>query len=78
MPLIDPESQPVKKEQLNVRIDPTVAATLRSYCEFLRDSSQHHVVEELLRYGFARDKEFQSWQEQHKPSRDESASKAGS
>ena len=53
MPLIDPESTPVKKEQLNVRVDPSVAEMLRNYCDFLKSSSQHHVVEQLLRYAFS-------------------------
>ncbi len=71
MPLIDAESIPLKKEQLNVRIDPTVAETLRAYCEFLNNSSQHHVVEQLLRYAFTRDREFQTWLEQRpKPEED--------
>ena len=64
MPLIEPETQPMKKEQLNVRIDPEVVATLRNYCEFLKSSSQHHVVEQSLRYVFGRDTDFQSWLEQ--------------
>jgi len=66
MPLIDPELQPVKKDQVTLRLDPDVVETLRNYCEFLNGSSLHHVVEQILRYGFARDKEFQSWLEQHK------------
>ena len=64
MSLIDPESAPVKKEQLNVRVHPSVAEMLRNYCEFLKSSSQHHVVEQLLRYAFSRDRDFQSWLEQ--------------
>jgi len=66
MPLIDPEAHTVKKEQLNIRIDPAVAEMLRDYCEFLQGSSLHHVLEQLLRYAFSRDKDFQSWLEQHK------------
>lgn len=66
MPLIDPEAQPVKKEQLNIRLDPAVAEMLRDYCEFLGGSGLHHVLEQLLRYAFSRDKEFQSWLEQHR------------
>ena len=64
MSLIDPESAPVRKEQLNVRVDPSVAEMVRNYCEFLKSSSQHHVVEQLLRYAFSRDREFQAWLEQ--------------
>ena len=64
MSLIDPESAPVKKEQLNVRVHPSVAEMVRNYCEFLKSSSQHHVVEQLLRYAFSRDREFQAWLEQ--------------
>jgi hypothetical protein len=66
MSLIDPEAQPIKKDQLNIRLDPAVAEMLRDYCEFLHGSSLHHVLEQLLRYAFSRDKEFQSWLEQHK------------
>ena len=65
MPLIEPETQPMKNEQLNVRIDPEVVATLRNYCEFLKSSSQHHVVEQSLRYVFGRDTDFQSWLSDH-------------
>ena len=72
MPLIDPESTPVKKEQLNVRVDPSVAEMLRNYCDFLKSSSQHHVVEQLLRYAFSRDREFQAWLEQ-RPAAESSA-----
>ena len=64
MSLIDPESAPVKKEQLNVRVHPSVAEMLRNYCKFLKSSSQHHVVEQLLRYAFSRDRDFQAWLEQ--------------
>ena len=64
MPVIEPEAKPRKKVLFTARVDPSVVETLRAYCEFLNSSSQHHVVEQLLRYAFSRDKEFQAWLEQ--------------
>ena len=60
MALIEKEAPVIKKEQLNVRVDPGVARMLRSYCEFI-ESGQHHVVEQALEYTFGKDKEFQAW-----------------
>jgi hypothetical protein len=57
--LIAKEPPVEKKEQLNIRIDPTVGEMLRSYCEFIA-SGQHYVVEQALRYTFGRDKEFKA------------------
>ena len=65
MPVIEPEDKPRKKALFTARVDPGVVEMLRAYCEFLNSSSQHHVVEQLLRYAFSRDKEFQAWLEQH-------------
>lgn len=65
MPVIEPEDKPRKKALFTARVDPSVVEMLRAYCEFLNSSSQHHVVEQLLRYAFSRDKEFQAWLEQH-------------
>ena len=50
---------------------------LRDYCEFLQGSSLHHVLEQLLRYAFSRDKEFQSWLEQHKTALEEKTAAKG-
>ena len=74
MPVIEPEAKPRKKVLFTARVDPSVVETLRAYCEFLNSSSQHHVVEQLLRYAFSRDKEFQAWLEQHPLDRQEGRS----
>ena len=66
MPLISKQHRPVKKDQLNVKIDPAVAESLRMYSLFV-ESSQHHVVEEALRYLFSKDREFQAWSDQQEP-----------
>ena len=65
MPAIEPEAKPRKKVLFTARVDPSVVETLRAYGEFLNSSSQHQVVEQLLRYAFSRDKEFQAWLEQN-------------
>ena len=65
MPVIEPEDKPRKKALFTARVDPGVVEILHAYCEFLNSSSQHHVVEQLLRYTFSRDKEFHAWLEQH-------------
>src|SRR5262245_2128874 len=75
MALIAREPPVEKKEQLNVRIDPTVGELLRSYCEFIA-SGQHYVVEQALRYTFDRDKEFQAWLK-HNRTTGESKRKSG-
>jgi hypothetical protein len=73
VPLISKQPRRVKKEQLNVRIDPAVGETLRLYCLFI-ESTQHHVVEQTLKYAFAKDKEFQAWvKQQETASEDEGA-----
>ena len=65
MPVIEPEAKPRKKVLFTARVDPSVVETLRAYCEFLNSSSQHHVVEQRLRYVFNRDPEFPAWLEQY-------------
>ena len=65
MPVIEPEDKPRKKALFSARVDPSAVEILRADCEFLNSSSQHHVVEQLLRYAFSRDKEFQAWVNQH-------------
>ena len=65
MPVIEPEAKPRKTALFTARVDPSVAEMLRAYYEFLYSSSQHHVVEQLLRYAFSRDKEFQAWVERN-------------
>jgi hypothetical protein len=47
--LIAKEPPVEKREQLNIRIDPTVGELLGSYCESIA-SGQHYVVEQALRY----------------------------
>ena len=49
MPVIEPEDKPRKKALFTARVDPSVVEMLRAYCEFLKSSSEHHVVEQLLR-----------------------------
>ncbi len=60
MPLIEREFIPPKKEQLNVRVDPDVVEMLNRYAAFL-NSGQRYVVEQALRYMFAKDSDFQTW-----------------
>ena len=62
MALIPKEYVAPKKEQRNVRLDPATMKTLERYCEFV-ESSPNYVVENLLRYTFRRDREFQAWLE---------------
>ena len=64
MPVIEPEAKPCKKVLFTARVNPSVVETLRAYCELLNSSSQHHVVEQLLRYAFSRDQECRAWLEQ--------------
>lgn len=68
MPLIAKETIPPKKEQLNVRVDPDLLELLSRYCEFA-ESSTNYVIEQLLRYGFENDAEFQAWLAQHSTAR---------
>ena len=65
MPVIDPERKPAKKVVFATRLDPRVVEKLRTYCEFLDCSSQHHVVEQLLEFAFRSDADFQAWLERH-------------
>ncbi len=68
--MIEPEDKPRKKALFTTPVDPSVVEMLRVYCEFL-NSSQHHGVEQFLRYAFSRDKEFHAWLEQHLPDKQE-------
>jgi hypothetical protein len=80
MPVIEPEAKPVKKVLFTARVHPNIVEMLRSYCDFLNSSSQHHVVEQLLQYAFNSDTEFQAWLEHNGTARrkDRSTSKASS
>ncbi len=60
MALIDKEVIPPKKEHLTARIDPDLLQTLNHYCRFIQ-SSQNYVIEQSLRYMFAKDRDFQLW-----------------
>ena len=60
MPLIEREFIAPKKGQLNIRVDPDVMETLERYAEFL-SSGQNYVVEQALRYLFAKDRDFANW-----------------
>ena len=62
--MIEPEDKPRKKSLFTTPVDPSVVEMLRVSCEFL-NSSQHHGVEQFLRYAFSRDKEFHAWVNQH-------------
>lgn len=75
MALIDRETPAVKKEQVNVRVDPEVAQMLRSYCEFI-ESGQHYVVEQALQFTFRKDKEFQAWLRRNGSTRQERKDRA--
>jgi hypothetical protein len=59
MPLIQPEKK-VTNEQLNVTLPADTLRELRTYAQFLNQSSVSYVLTQLIAT-LGRDKEFQQW-----------------
>ena len=60
MPYIPRQAKPPARVGLTCKVPETIFALLKCYAEFL-DSSQEHVVTEVLRLTFRRDREFHAW-----------------
>jgi len=54
------QAKPPVRIPITYKVPEDVATLLKQYAEFL-DSSQEHVVSEILRVAFRRDQEFQGW-----------------
>ena len=70
MSVIDRQPKLAKKESLSVRLTPQAMRLLERHCQLI-DSSAHHVVEEALKFTFAKDRDFQSWLKQNGTKADE-------
>ena len=60
MPYIPRQVKPPARVGLTCKVPESIFALLKCYAEFL-DSSQEHVVTEVLRLTFRRDREFHAW-----------------
>jgi hypothetical protein len=60
MAFIPRQAKPPARIPITCKVPEDVARLLKQYAEFL-DSSQEHVVSEILRVAFRRDQEFQAW-----------------
>jgi hypothetical protein len=60
MPVIPRQVKPPARVAITCKVPEAVAALLKCYAEFL-DSSQEHVVTEVLRFTFRKDREFHAW-----------------
>jgi hypothetical protein len=54
------QAKPPARIPITCKVPEDVARLLKQYAEFL-ESSQEHVVSEILRVAFRRDQEFQAW-----------------
>ncbi len=61
MSLIKPQVQ-VKHVNITARIEEPLLEPFKKYCEFLGNSTQSHVINELVKLA-VRDKEFLAWQQ---------------
>jgi hypothetical protein len=60
MAFIPRQAKPPARIPITCKVPEEVATLLKQYAEFM-DSSQEHVVSEILRVVFRRDQEFQAW-----------------
>jgi hypothetical protein len=60
MAFIPRQAKPPARIPITCKVPEDVARLLKQYAEFL-ESSQEHVVSEILRVAFRRDQEFQQW-----------------
>jgi hypothetical protein len=60
MAFIPRQAKPPARIPITCKVPEEIATLLKQYAEFL-DSSQEHVVSEILRVAFRRDQEFQAW-----------------
>jgi hypothetical protein len=60
MPYIPRQIKPPARVAVTCKVPEAIFALLKCYAEFL-DSSQEHVVTEVLRLTFRRDREFHAW-----------------
>jgi len=65
MSVIERQPKLSRKESLSIRLTPQVMRLLERYCEYI-DSGAHHVVEEALKFTFGKDRDFQSWLENNR------------
>jgi hypothetical protein len=60
MAFIPRQAKPPARTAITCKVPEEVGQLLKQYAEFL-ESSQEHVVSEVLRVAFRRDQEFQAW-----------------
>jgi len=60
MPYIPRQVKPPARVAVTCKVPEAIFALLKCYAEFL-DSSQEHVVTEVLRLTFRKDREFHAW-----------------
>jgi hypothetical protein len=60
MPYIPRQIKPPARVAITCKVPEAIFSLLKCYAEFL-DSSQEHVVTEVLRLTFRRDREFHAW-----------------
>jgi hypothetical protein len=60
MPVIPRQIKPPARIAITSKVPEAIAALLKCYAEFL-DSSQEHVITEVLRLTFRKDREFHTW-----------------
>jgi hypothetical protein len=60
MPVIPRQIKPPARTAITSKVPEAIASLLKCYAEFL-DSSQEHVVTEVLRLTFRKDREFHTW-----------------
>jgi hypothetical protein len=60
MAFIPRQAKPPARTAITCKVPEDIGKLLRQYAEFL-ESSQEHVVSEILRVAFRRDQEFQAW-----------------
>jgi hypothetical protein len=60
MTFIPRQAKPPARIAITCKVPEEVGKLLKQYAEFL-ESSQEHIVSEILRVAFRRDQEFQAW-----------------